>query len=134
MSQSSGPWLFQGLGAGRDGWIIRDYSVCGGGSEGPVLVWSFPGANLFPGIFAPSGDCASLIPAHTWAIPWENHCGAQGIVIPRGNSVKALGEASTLHSCSGKSSHTMKELLKSDNFIFLYKHKYQRKIPAGQAG
>lgn len=135
MSQSSRPWLFQGLGAGRDGWIIREYSVCAGASEGPVLVQSFPGASLSPGIFAGSGDCASLVPAHTWAIPWDNHCGAQGSVIPRGNYyIKALGEASKLHSCSGKSAQTMNEHLKSDNFIFLYKRKDQRKIPAGQAG
>lgn len=42
------------------------------------------------GSFAPSGDWASLIPAHTWVIPRESHCGVQGIVIPRDNYAKAL--------------------------------------------
>lgn len=48
LQRPSGPWLFWG--AAKDGWIVRENSVCGGGSEGPVLVQSFPGANLSPGI------------------------------------------------------------------------------------
>lgn len=103
---------------------------CVEGGQGSSPGVEIPGAKQSSGIVSLPENCASLIPAHTWAIPQENHCGVQRIVIPRGNYVKVLEEASKQHSCSGRSAQTMKEHLKTDNFIFLYKHK----IPAGQAG